>query len=133
MIQNLSMHKLIMRNHEDTKGTKRNEHASSLIRAKQKNKNCGKLLFFLFITFIISLLPSAVLFAEGPLEKNDIPATQKSEEEAWTGIDVSIVGKYAAKYGHPPRDPYINTDQGDLLLFVFTVAGVIGGDRKSVV
>jgi hypothetical protein len=49
------------------------------------------------------------------------------EDQKWTGIDVSIVGKYAEKYGHPPRDPYINTDQGDLLLFVFTVAGVIGG------
>ncbi|MCF6150400.1 MAG: hypothetical protein E3K37_17330 [Candidatus Kuenenia sp.] len=48
-------------------------------------------------------------------------------EGAWTGIDVSIVGKYAARYGRPPRDPYINTDQGDLLLFVFTLAGVIGG------
>ncbi|OHB71341.1 MAG: hypothetical protein A2W17_07355 [Planctomycetes bacterium RBG_16_41_13] len=48
-------------------------------------------------------------------------------EGAWTGIDVSIVGKYASQYGRPPRDPYINTDQGDLLLFVFTLAGVIGG------
>jgi len=52
---------------------------------------------------------------------------EESEEGKWTGIDVSIVGKYAEKYGHPPRDPYINTDQGDLLLFVFTVAGLLGG------
>jgi phage shock protein PspC (stress-responsive transcriptional regulator) len=51
----------------------------------------------------------------------------ESEDQKWTGIDVSIVGKYAEKYGHPPRRPYINTDQGDLLLFAFTVAGVIGG------
>ena len=50
-----------------------------------------------------------------------------SEEGKWTGIDVSIVGKYAEKYGRPPRAPYINTDQGDLLLFVFTVAGLLGG------
>ena len=41
--------------------------------------------------------------------------------------DVSIVGKDAEQYGRPPRDPYINTDQGDLLLFVFTLAGVVGG------
>ena len=49
------------------------------------------------------------------------------EEGKWTGIDVSIVGKYAKKYGRPPRDPYINTDQGDLLLFVFTFFGLVGG------
>ncbi|MDR4498017.1 MAG: hypothetical protein MRK02_08895 [Candidatus Scalindua sp.] len=54
-------------------------------------------------------------------------SSEESEEGKWTGIDVSIVGKYAEKYGHPPRDPYINTDQGDLLLFVFTVAGLLGG------
>lgn len=66
-------------------------------------------------------------FAEVPGNNPDGGATQTPEEGAWTGIDVSIVGKYASKYGHPPRDPYLNTDQGDLLLFVFTVAGVIGG------
>src|SRR5574337_83081 len=76
---------------------------------------------------IISMSLSAILFAEEPPKKTDTPATQTSEEGAWTGIDVSIVGKYAAKYGHPPRNPYINTDQGDLLLFVFTIAGVVGG------
>ncbi len=69
---------------------------------------------------------SGILWAEVPSEKRETFATQKNEE-AWTGIDVSIVSKYAEKYGHPPRDPYINTDKGDLLLFVFTVAGVVGG------
>ena len=57
----------------------------------------------------------------------DDKETIESENGKWTGIDVSIVGKYAEKYGHPPRDPYINTDQGDLLLFVFTFFGLIGG------
>lgn len=38
MIQNLSMHKLIMRNHEDTNGTKRKEHGFTLIRARQERK-----------------------------------------------------------------------------------------------
>ena len=90
---------------------------------------CGGQSFFLFVAFIILVLFPTVLFAEENIEKKDIPVvTQTNNEEgAWTGIDVSIVGKYAEKYGHPPRDPYINTDQGDLLLFVFTAAGVIGG------
>ena len=82
----------------------------------------------LLIAFIIPVLFSPLLFAEERIEKKGIPVVaQTNEKGAWTGIDVSIVGKYAEKYGHPPRDPYINTDQGDLLLFVFTVAGVVGG------
>ncbi|MCF6156648.1 MAG: hypothetical protein E3K36_15750 [Candidatus Brocadia sp.] len=80
-----------------------------------------------FIAFLISAVLPTALFAKERSENTDMPVAQTSEEGAWTGIDVSIVGKYAAKYGHPPRDPYINTDQGDLLLFVFTFAGVIGG------
>ena len=101
-----------MRNHEATKDTKRNKHKTVT-----------------FVAFIILVLFPSVLFAEENREKKDIPvvAQTNTEEGAWTGIDVSVVGKYAAKYGRPPRDPYINTDQGDLLLFVFTAAGVIGG------
>src|SRR3990167_3196851 len=68
---------------------------------------CGGQSFFLFVAFIILVLFPTVLFAEENIEKKDIPVvTQTNNEEgAWTGIDVSIVGKYAEKYGHPPRDP----------------------------
>ncbi|MGR3311173.1 MAG: hypothetical protein ACUZ77_10415 [Candidatus Brocadiales bacterium] len=55
------------------------------------------------------------------------PLLGVEEQEPWTGIDVSIVGKYATRFGRPPRDPYINTDKGDLLLCVFTISGAIGG------
>ena len=90
---------------------------------------CGGQSFFLFVAFIILALFHPVLFAEENIEKKSIPVViqMNNEEGTWTGIDVSIVGKYATKYGRPPRAPYINTDQGDLLLFVFTFAGVIGG------
>ena len=82
----------------------------------------------LYIVFIIPVLFSSLLFAEERIEKKDLPVVaQTNEKGAWTGIDVSVVGKYATKYGRPPRDPYINTDKGDLLLFVFTIAGVVGG------
>ncbi len=82
----------------------------------------------LYIVFIIPVLFSPLLFAEERVEKKDLPVVaQTNGKGAWTGIDVSIVGKYATKYGRPPRDPYINTDKGDLLLFVFTIAGVISG------
>ncbi|BBO16097.1 conserved hypothetical protein [Candidatus Brocadia pituitae] len=82
---------------------------------------------FIILVILVFLSASLLSFAEDTTHKTDASAIQTDEEGAWTGIDVSIVGKYASKYGRPPRDPYINTDQGDLLLFVFTLAGVIGG------
>ena len=45
----------------------------------------------------------------------------------WSGVDETVVEKFAEEAGRPPRDPFINTDQGDLLLFVFLVAGAAGG------
>jgi len=50
-----------------------------------------------------------------------------AEVKPWEGVDETVVKKMAANAGHPARDPYINTDQGDLLLFMFLLAGVIGG------
>ncbi len=38
-----------------------------------------------------------------------------------------MVKKFADEAGRPPREPFINTGQGDVLLFVFLVAGAIGG------
>lgn len=45
----------------------------------------------------------------------------------WSGVDETVVEKFATEAGRPPRKPLINTDQGDLLLFVFLVAGTAGG------
>lgn len=45
----------------------------------------------------------------------------------WAGVDETVVEHYAEIAGRPPRDPYINTDQGDLLLLVFLLAGTLGG------
>ena len=89
--------------------------------------------YFTIFAILLCFTQSHVLYAVGsdipdPTEGIEAEETAASEEEGkWTGIDVSIVGKYAEKYGHPPRDPYINTDQGDLLLFVFTFFGLVGG------
>jgi ABC-type cobalt transport system substrate-binding protein len=46
---------------------------------------------------------------------------------SWSGVDESVVEKYAEEHGRTARDPFINTDQGDLLLFVFLLAGAVGG------
>ena len=48
-------------------------------------------------------------------------------EEKWKGVDETVVEKFAEQAGRPPRKPFINTDQGDILLFAFLVAGMIGG------
>lgn len=48
-------------------------------------------------------------------------------EEKWTGVDESVVQKIAKEHGREAHKPLINTDQGDMLLFVFLVAGSIGG------
>ncbi len=45
----------------------------------------------------------------------------------WSGVDETVVEKYAEEHGRPGRDPIINTDQGDLLLFMFLIGGLVGG------
>jgi ABC-type cobalt transport system substrate-binding protein len=55
------------------------------------------------------------------------PSPCFGEDAKWKGVDETVVEKFAADAGHPARKPYINTDQGDLLLFAFLVAGAIGG------
>jgi ABC-type cobalt transport system substrate-binding protein len=46
---------------------------------------------------------------------------------AWRGVDENVVEKIADEHGRSPSRPLINTDNGDLLLFVFLVAGAVGG------
>jgi ABC-type cobalt transport system substrate-binding protein len=47
--------------------------------------------------------------------------------EKWSGVDESVIEKVAKEHGREARQPLINTDQGDLLLFVFLLAGAVGG------
>ena len=68
---------------------------------------------FSCIIIAIVLLPSFLSFA--------------FSSEKWPGVDETVVEKYAQEHGRESRDPLINTDQGDLLLFVFLLAGVVGG------
>jgi len=47
--------------------------------------------------------------------------------EKWQGVDESVVERVAKEHGREARKALIDTDQGDLLLFVFLLAGVAGG------
>ncbi len=72
---------------------------------------CGKLFLTAFLLYIACCLAPLV----------------SSAAEKWTGVDKSVVEKYAIEHGRAPHEPLINTDQGDLLLFVFLIAGTVGG------
>ncbi len=48
-------------------------------------------------------------------------------EEKWKGVDEAVVERVAKEHGREAHEPFINTDKGDLLLFVFLLAGTIGG------
>jgi hypothetical protein len=70
-----------------------------------------RLVFFLVAMFFIA-------FADGPVH------LARAE---WSGVDETVVEKYAGEHGREARDPFINTDKGDLLLFVFMLGGAVGG------
>ena len=55
------------------------------------------------------------------------PACPPGRAASWSGVDETVVEKFAEKAGRKASEPFINTDQGDLLLFVFLVAGIVGG------
>jgi len=67
----------------------------------------------ILLVFLFFLANSHFAFAQG--------------ETKWGGIDESIVEKVAQEHGRAAWTPFINTDQGDLLLFVFLLAGTFGG------
>ena len=45
----------------------------------------------------------------------------------WTGVDEAVVEKIAREHGREAKPSLINTDQGDLLLFVFLIGGAVAG------
>ena len=56
-----------------------------------------------------------------------IPVSEAFAAEKWQGVDEAVVEKIAKENGREVQEPLINTDQGDLLLFLFLVAGATGG------
>lgn len=75
---------------------------------------------------IVPFLAFGLCLALGAAEETTTAATLE-KPGAWPGVDETVVEHFAEAAGRPARDPYINTDQGDLLLFVFLIAGMMGG------
>lgn len=48
-------------------------------------------------------------------------------DEKWPGIDEAVVNKVAKEHGREARKPLFDTGQGDMQLFMFLMAGVVGG------
>lgn len=78
---------------------------------KKKMKEKIKIVLFVFLA-VTSLL---------------LAGSRKLLAESWPGVDESVVEKVAEEHGRSAWTPFINTDQGDLLLFVFLLAGIFGG------
>ena len=45
----------------------------------------------------------------------------------WTGVDEAVVEKIAKEHGREAKKPFIDLGEGDLQLFVFLLAGAVGG------
>lgn len=80
--------------------------------AKHTVKRGAKIIIVLFISVFL-YAASHFAFAE--------------ENKKWSGVDETVVEKVAKEHGRSAWTPFINTDQGDLLLFVFLIAGAAGG------
>ncbi len=83
------------------------------MRGLGKKVAIGALIIVVFLALVgwVFLVRQAPQEAEGP----------------WGGVDTNVIEKYAADAGREAREPFINTDQGDLLLFVFALGGATGG------
>ncbi len=46
---------------------------------------------------------------------------------SWPGVDEAVVQKFAAAAGRPSQPPLFDLGVGDLQLFLFLVAGAVGG------
>jgi ABC-type cobalt transport system substrate-binding protein len=45
----------------------------------------------------------------------------------WSGVDETVIEHIAEQAGRPARESLINTDQGDIILLFFLIAGAAGG------
>ncbi|NVO00213.1 MAG: cobalt ABC transporter permease [Geobacteraceae bacterium] len=47
--------------------------------------------------------------------------------KSWTGVDEAVVEKIAKEHGREAKPPIVSPDKGDILLFIFLIAGAVGG------
>jgi hypothetical protein len=79
-------------------------------RAKGKQSKQSLLSMLFFVIFVISF-----------------PGSRASGAEKWPGVDETVVEKIASEHGRNAKPSLIDTDQGDMLLFLFLLAGGAAG------
>jgi ABC-type cobalt transport system substrate-binding protein len=79
-----------------------------------------KLLSFNMMSLWLVLAVAVTLFVPATIE----PARAEGK---WPGLDEAVIERIAQEQGREATGPLINTDQGNLLLFLFLAAGAVGG------
>ncbi len=52
---------------------------------------------------------------------------QADADGKWPGVDEAVVNKFAENAGRSPSGPFLNFGEGDIQLFLFLIAGSVGG------
>ena len=73
----------------------------------------GKKLLF-FVAGFAALVLIAIVFGQAEFQGADVAVT-------------NLADRFAQKVGAGSRDPFLNTDKGDLLLFLFALSGLVSG------
>jgi len=95
-------------------------------------KNGWTIIVILTLVAAFSCRASAAVGAAVTLPQPDegsgsTTTASTSDAPRWKGVDETVIEKLANEAGHPPQPPYLDTEQGDLLLFLFLTAGAMGG------
>lgn len=56
-----------------------------------------------------------------------LSAAIPAEAAKWTGVDEAVIEKIAKEHGREAKEPLVDKEHGDLLLFLFLAAGAVGG------
>ena len=74
-----------------------------------------------FRSFLI-VLP--VILVLGTISTRQAGASEKAK---WSGVDEAVIETIAKEHGRQAKPALIDKDQGDILLFMFLIAGAVGG------
>lgn len=74
---------------------------------------------------VTALIVSSLLLSFLLHERAKVNGTD--DEAKWSGMDESVIEKYAEDNGRSASEPLIPVEEGDLLLFLFAVGGFVSG------